>query len=459
MPLYYTADGKYTFALDDPADGNSVVYETRTMRPLWNRLAEEADRVPDPMVLDTDPIPITLPAPTSDGGGVGGGFREHASANIVRPRLTADELAAFLPRGRGRFAFPAPYGGATGIRVTTSSDGDILPIGYSYWSILNNSEGDPRLYLFAGHRDGEVRFFQVIKASGDVNPLGPLLSYRGTGEGWYFSDRQGTLLYVTDGPRLRRIDILNPIDDVVVLDISRSHPDCTLWQCHSSSDDAVHSATILRRTSADGADEKVGVIAEGRGRSHFRAPEGELDECQVSKDGRYLFIKETRRRDRLRDDVRILDLELEVERWLLDEEGAPGHSDVGELFIAGEDDQDDPCALVAFDPPFTRTKRRLLYYRPDWTGGMGHVAVRGDRWLVSNGLGQDLARVNELVLGTTSGSLQARIVCPNLMVDLPANPNEVPYELQVKACLDPLARYAAWSANPFGRIDIFIAEL
>ena len=88
----------------------------------------------------------------------GGGFIETAGSPALRPRLTREQIQAFLPPAgaRGVFTFPAPYN-TTGIRLTNDSDcadgQDCLwYAGYSYWRNINNHVGSADMYIFLGTR-------------------------------------------------------------------------------------------------------------------------------------------------------------------------------------------------------------------------------------------------------------------------------------------------------------------
>src|SRR2546422_11676077 len=69
---------------------------------------------------------------------------------------------------------------------------------------------------------------------------------------WYFSAVDPQMLYVNDGPKLRRYDVVTKRFRNV-FDVS-THPetfgrDRIVWQLHSSDDDRVHSATLRDRSS------------------------------------------------------------------------------------------------------------------------------------------------------------------------------------------------------------------
>src|SRR5690242_16267127 len=50
-----------------------------------------------------------------------GGFLENDETSVVRPMLTASQISAFMPTGRGSFTFPAPYN-TQAVRLTQPSD-------------------------------------------------------------------------------------------------------------------------------------------------------------------------------------------------------------------------------------------------------------------------------------------------------------------------------------------------
>ena len=342
-------------------DGNLVLYgadgaalwSTGTMvgaEPARPREPEPVRREPEPVRREPAPVPrgpeLSMPAG-------GGGLRETADATDVRPRLTRDAIAAFLPE-RGAFTMPPPYG-TRAVRLTNASDSggqdSVLPCGYSYWSQINNHRGQDDLLAFVGierRRGGQgPTLFRVSKRTHAVENLGGLfdeshpLSWA-EGQGWYFSGTEPTILYVNDGPRLLRYDVLaRTFETVFSLDGDRH-----IWQMHSSADDRVHSATVK-----DAQDRDLGCVVYRNGQQSFFPAQGAYDECQIDASGRWLVIKEKVTRDgRGCDDNRIVDLETGAEQRLCDETGAAGHSDLGAGILVGEDDHHAlPGALCRWD--------------------------------------------------------------------------------------------------------------
>lgn len=461
MRTLQSLDGRY-LCVEQDGDMNFVMYALNpdgTLGPaLWDRFSHEASETggsgPQPPGPSQPSPPADAPSPPPAGGG---GFVEPASSTASRPLLDRAAIRLFLP-DRGAFQFPEPYG-TRGIRVTNRSDGPILPVGYSYWSNINRHAGSDSLLVFVGTGDGHPTFFRVHKRSGNVDALGPLVPYRGTGEGWYWSASRSTSLYLHDGPRLRRYDVVTR-EDEVVFDITDVHPGCRLWQMHSSVDDQAHCGTVQRITDS-GPYEDLGCVAFRKGRRWWLPRHGRYDESALDASGRWVVVKETfERQGRDHLDNRIVDLETGAERVLLDEEGAVGHSDMGAGFMAGEEDQYEPGALVSWRlaDPLTPTNRRLEYHLTQWESGLGHVCVRGARALISNAHPSAHPRVNEIVVVELGGSLACRVVAPNL-VDF-EHGSWTTYDRMPKCNMDPTGTWAAWTANAgTDRLDLFLVEL
>ena len=147
-----------------------------------------------------------------------GGFMEQDSSLAIRPLLTATQIAAFMPE-RGLFTFPAPYN-TQGIRITNASDcsgQDCVDMTYSYWRNLSNSTNSNIMYIFVGldrNRGGRgPTLFSYDKTADRLTEVGPLFAASSpyswhSGEGWYFSYNMPTKLYMQDGSKLLRYDVL-----------------------------------------------------------------------------------------------------------------------------------------------------------------------------------------------------------------------------------------------------------
>lgn len=307
------------------------------------------------------------------------------------------------------------------IRVTTEHDGDFHPRMMSYWA--NAFVNGETAWVFAGHRDGSPRFFRVGLNTGSVEPLGSLqVPYRGTTEGWHWSP--AGMLYVLDGPRLRRVNPFDASDDVVVLDLGNQFPGCHVWQPHSSDSGQVFSATVRRNEGGH-----VATVLKTPQGVTFYEPDGRLDESQISRDGRFLLIKEG-------DDNRIIDLQQWTETRLTNAAGALGHSDMGHGFAVGENDQIGACVVLDLAHP--HSPQRVLFS----TWNQGYISVRGGRCLHSgdthlNLVDLDTGNITQLIEhGGTSD-----------------------YDGRVKASLSPCSRVATYMNSTTGHRDVYLLIL
>ena len=420
-------------------------------------------------------------------GSAPGGFVESATGVGLRPALSAAEIRAFLP-SRGTFMFPSPYR-TTGVRLTTGSDCGgadcVLPVGYSYWSNINNHAGSDTMLIFLGltrqKGGGGPTLFSFNKRTGDTTNLGPLfpadhpLSWS-TGEGWYFSATRPTTLYLNDGPRLVRYDVTARTFETVFDAASEFGTDKYLWQLHSSADDRVHSAT-LRQSSTY---EMLGCVVynESTKRTSWFAKKGDFDECQIDRSGRWLVIKENV--DGLNgEDNRVIDLQAGSEQVLTDPNGASGHSDLGFGYMIAEDNYNRfPGAVrrwnLASDmsggqPAAVAGQGELVYQLASWSSGLGHIAfgdarpeqpIDQQKACASNASREALPRVNEIVCFRLDGSLDTLVVAPNLTDLNAAGGGTDDYSKLPKGNIDVTGEYFIWTANAgTGRLDAFLVRI
>ena len=411
-----------------------------------------------------------------------GGFLDSATANGLRPMLSAGEMQAFLPQ-RGTFTFPSPYS-TTGIRLTNASDCGgqdcVTSVGYSYWNNINNHVGSDTLLAFIGLErrkgGGGPTLFSYNKKTGETKNLGPMFSADSpyswsTGEGWYFSASQPNTVYLNDGPRMMRYDVVTHALSEVYNVETLMGSGRIIWQMHSSNDDKVHSATV--RDSSSYA--MLGCIAYNestRQAPTYVAAKGDYDECQIDKSGRYLVIKENI--DGLDgEDNRIIDLQSgNKETVFLDRDGAAGHSDVGYGYMVAEDNfyaQSGATRVWQFGQDLHAPGQgRLVYELPSWDAGLGHVAhgnaqpgdPTGQMACVSSSTRKNLARVNEIVCFRLDGSLNVLVVAPN-MTDLNASGGgSEDYWKDPKGNIDVTGEYFLWAANMgSNRLDAFIVRV
>lgn len=313
---------------------------------------------------------------------------------------------------------PQRSGGRRGVRVITVAspeDGPWEPRMYAYWP--NAYVRGDTVFVFAGHADGRPRFFKIDLASGAVDPLGAIMGYGGTSEGWYWN-REGRI-YVCDGPRLRRVNPFDPNEDDVVMDIGAMFQGCRLWQAHSSDDGVTHSATV-EQIVEDGPYPRLGTVVQHRGSLNFYGAEGRLDESQVTRSGSHVVIQEN-------DDNRVVDVATGDVRLLRDEDGAVAHADVGETIVLGEDNWAGACVLWDLLQPLTPDRKRILFR----TSNMGHVSLRNGRCLLSDD--------DHIGLVALDGSGVTWL--------LPHGQQVTTYDTQVQANLDPTGRVACYISN------------
>jgi hypothetical protein len=416
-----------------------------------------------------------------------GGFVESATGVGLRPTLSAAEIGTFLP-SRGTFTFPAPYR-TTGVRLTNASDCGgadcVLPVGYSYWSNINNHAGSDTMLVFLGldrqKGGGGPTLFSVNKRTGQTTNMGPIfpadhpLSWS-TGEGWYFSATRPTALYLLDGARLVRYDVSTHASEMVFDATAQFGADKYLWQAHSSADDQVHSATLRQASTY----EMLGCVAydERTRRTSWFAKKGDFDECQIDRSGRWLVIKENV--DGLNgEDNRIIDLQTGTEQLLTDPNGASGHSDMGFGYLVAEDNFNRlPGAVrrwnLASDmtggqPATMVGQGELVYQLTSWNSGVGHIAfgdarpdqpIEQQKACASNASRQPLPRVNEIVCFRLDGSFDTLVVAPNLTDLNAAGGGADDYSKLPKGNLDITGEYFIWTANAgTGRLDAYLVKI
>lgn len=397
MPLIQTPDGRYLFAIETPGegDGNSVVYDRGV--PVWDRFSYEASQGTAQPPPSPAPAPSPVPAPTP------------------APPLSSNPGL---------------------MQVSDESDGALLPRMYAYWS--NAWVSGQEVWVFAGHEDGDPRFFRVSLITGAVSRYESMVPYRGTTEGWYW-DLEGWI-YLLDGPRLRRV---NPFtrEDRIIFDVSEMYRGCDLWQAHSSDDGRTHSATV-RRIVEIGKYPYIATMVCRDGKLIPFDAQGNLDESHISGSGSDVMIEEN-------DNLRVINIDTRQTRHMDDAEGALAHIDCGPDYMVGEADKPDPgcCALYYLNRPLTPANKVTLFL----TTNMGHVSVKQGRCLLSD------------TEGLWDVDLQGRgrtFLRAHGMVVPPETPPSRQYDYQVKANLSPDAKVACFMSNMGGpRQDIYLLLL
>jgi hypothetical protein len=410
-----------------------------------------------------------------------GGFIEPATSTQVRAPVKPT-----LP-ARGPFTFPAPYG-TTGVRITNASDctggTDCLDyVGYSYWRNMNSHVGSDSILIFLtldrNRGGGGPTLFSYNKLTDEITKVGPLfdsanpLSWA-TGEGWYWSGKQASTLYVVSGAALYRYDVNTKQLDRVFDATAQFGSNRAIWQTHSSDDDAVHSATLRDSTTW----EMLGclVYSESTKQFSYFPKTGAFDECQVDKSGRWLLIKEQVDGAYGEDNV-IVNLQTGVQTRFLDQAGAAGHSDNGYGYMVAADNWNALPGAVRvwrFDQPFPATEPGpppqgvLVYRTTDWSADIGHLShanaqpgVALDQQYVCGGNASRnrLPRNNEVLCFRLDGSLQVLIVAP-VMTNLDATGGGNDYAKLPKGNLDVTGQYFIWTSNAgTSRLDAFLVKV
>jgi hypothetical protein len=411
--------------------------------------------------------------------GAPGGWIEKDGSGL-RTKLTADQIQSFVPPTRGTFTFPYPYE-TKAVRLTDMSDcsggGDCLfPVGYSYWRNSNNHVGSNDMYLFFSfdrRKGGEgPTLFRYDKSKDTVAKVGPLFEPASkfswsTSEGWYFSATQPTKLYMNDGPKLLRYDVLSRQFETVMDASSRWGNDKYIMQSHSSNDDLVHSMTLRIR----GTGEMLGCLVyhERDQRLAFFAKAGIFDECHLDKAGRWLVSLEDLD-GQYGTDMRVFDMsdDSEVSR-IYHQDGGLGHSDLGYGYIVGASSyQSAPnaSALWYFGRPVS--KGPVVHYNVNWNvSALNHISHGNARQGVPPSsqfvCGSNAERAsgvqNEITCVRLDGSTDQLVVAP-VMTNLDAPGGHGDYAKIPKGNLDITGQYFIWTTNLSGhRMEAFLVKV
>ena len=414
-----------------------------------------------------------------------GGFIESCTSTVVRPRPSMT-----LP-ARGVFQFPPPWN-TRGIRVTNVKQEvgrDVLWDVYSYWPRINFHAGRETLRVFLcldRNRGGPGPVtYEVDKRLGAVEGPTPVfpptdhpLSWA-TGEQWYWSRVNPDILYCSDLGRLYRRRIgsneMNAVADVgsLVAQLGDMLPpgEKVLWQWHTAYDDKTHSCSVKIRTD-DGPWPLVGsaVYREDAAAHWTYFPEiGTLDECQISKDSRYLLIKDNIDSIDGEDNV-IQDLRDGSTRTILDKQGAAGHSDNGYGYMVAADNHYPSLAnawrLWMFEES-SQPQGLVVYHSPSWDAELKHVSHVNARnelptrqYVVGSGASKILGpRANEIVGFRLDGSLECVVIAPVLTdMNAPGGGNE--YAKLPKGNLDFGGEWFCWTSNAGGAfLDAFLVQV
>lgn len=416
-------------------------------------------------------IPVAAPAP--------GGFVEKAGS-AIRPRWSTADVRDIVPNGRGKFTFPAPYQ-TEAMRVTTTEDCDgadcVSPVGYSYWRNMNNHVGSNEILIVLGlnrSRGGTGptlfsydKFTDEVQNRGRLFPSGHRLSWASTA-GWYFSATRPTTLYINDGSKMLRFDVLSHASEVVFDVAGKFGSDREVWQMSSSYYDDVHAVTLRVK----GSKNYLGclVYIESTGQFLYYPKNGNFDECQIDKSGRFLMIFE-QLDGHGRVDNRIIDLSTGAEEHNVDRPGGAtlGHHDMGFGYAVGHDRYNHlPNATLTWDLLPVPAPGPVDHMDYNWelvqAQHISHTnaqpGVPKEQQFVCGSNADRLTYAqNEILCFKLNGSLTQLVVAP-IMTNLDASGGGSEYDKTPKGNLDVSGQYFIWTTNMGGnRLDAFVVKV
>jgi hypothetical protein len=415
---------------------------------------------------------VTVIAESSNRGS-GGWVEQQATA--TRERFSASQIQSLIPPTRGPFTFPSPYN-TQAVRITDASDCGgqdcVNMLGYPYWRNSNAHQGSDTMWIFIGlstARGGNgPTLFEYHKQAHTITKIGPLFepgtSFRSSsGQGWYFSASQPNTLYLNDGPKMLRYDVVSKRFETVFDSASHFGDGYDIWQMHSSNDDLVHSATLRNSRTK----EYLGclVYQEPSRQFAFYPKQGVFDECHVDKSGRYLALFDQLDGNPMMDDI-FIDLRTGEKKTFYN---AMGHHDMGYGYIIGGDGWNKlPNALVVyrFFPTFV-SKESVVFYNLNWKiSAANHISHANAQAAVpmtrqfACGSNADRSPIqNELLCFRLDGSREQLVVAP-LMTNLDAPGGGTDYAKLPKGNLDITGQYFIWTTNGSGnRLDAFLVTV
>jgi hypothetical protein len=408
-----------------------------------------------------------------------GGWIERAGT-AVRSRYSDSQIQSFVPPTRGPFNFPAPYR-TRGVRITDASDCGgadcVWYVGYSYWRNTNAHVGSNEMLIFLGldNRKGGsgLTLFKYNKTTEAITKVGPLFpagsrfnSYSGIS--WYFSASLPTKLYLPDGPRMLRYDVISKTFETVYDITAQFGSNRNIYQMHSSNDDTVHTATLQVTNTG----EYLGCLVyfETTNQFRFYPKVGAYDECHLDRSGRWVLSQEviTTPGD---FNLRIFDNRTGNEtRRITGPSGTLGHMDMGYGYAVGADNYNSlPNATIMWDFEPTIVQGPVIHSNINWNvGAMNHVShtnakpnvPAAQQHACGSTASTNYAVQNEITCVRIDGSRDSLIVAP-VMTDLNApGGGSDPYSKYPKGNLDITGKYFIWTSNLGGnRLDAFLVKV
>lgn len=407
-----------------------------------------------------------------------GGWVEKAGTQI-RSRYSASQIQSFVPATRGPFTFPAPYN-TRGVRITDASDCGgrdcVWYVGYSYYRNSNNHVGSNEMLIFLGLKSNQggsgpalFKFNKTTEAITKVGPLFPsgskFVNY--SGSTWYFSASRPTVMYIDDGPRFLRYDVITKQFETVFDITAQFGANRLVWQTHTSNDDMIHSATL----KAADTGEYLGcfVYFEATKQYRYYPKVGKFDECSLDKSGRWTisFEEIATPGD---STMRIFDNQTGRETRIAGPNGTLGHYDLGYGYAIGADGYNPlPNATILWNLEPSIAQGPVLHYNLNWNiGAVNHVSHLNARPNVplsqqhacGSNTDTNYAVQNEITCFRIDNSHDALVVAPVMTDPNASGGGSSFYDKQPKGNLDITGKYFIWTSNLGGnRLDAFLVKV
>lgn len=406
-----------------------------------------------------------------------GGFVEKDDA-IPRTRWTNSQVQSLIPADRSKFTFPAPYN-TEAVRLTTASDCGgtdcVRYVAYSYWRNMNNHVASSQMLIFVTLMKsfGGVgpTLFSYDKTTDQITKVGPLFDTYSqfsaqSGEGWYFSGTMPTKLYINDGPKLLRYDVITKVFEEVFDVTAQFGTNRNIWQAHSSDDDRVHSATL----QATNTGEYLGclVFFESTRQYRYYPKIGKFDECNLDRSGRWTVSLED---IGVRLDManRIFDNSTGQETRMSGPYNTLGHLDMGYGYMLGADNYNPlPGATILWNLEPSASLGPVVHYNYDWyinhPNHPSHTNAKpgtpaSDQYACGSNADRYTYAQNDIVCFRLDGS-QTRLVVAPVMTDLNATGGWNDYAKTPKGNLDVTGKYFIWTSNiGSSRLDAFVVKV
>ena len=407
-----------------------------------------------------------------------GGWVEK-DGGAIRTRLSTGQIQSFVPPSRGAFTFPAPYN-TRGVRITDASDCGgqdcVWYVGYSYWRNSNNHQNSNEMLIFLGlntSRGGSgPTLFSYNKSTDAITKVGPIFPasskyYNSTAEGWYWSATRQNTLYMYDGPKMLRYDVVNKTFETVFDVTAQFGTDRRIWQMHSSNDDLVHSVTL--RVNSTGESLGCLVYLEATKTYRWYPKVGVFDECNLDKSGRWTISLEDLG---VPNDIamRIFDNQSGKETRISGPTGTLGHLDTGFGYAVGADNHNalpNASILWTFSPSMAQGP--VIHYNVNWNVAAAQHITHGNA-KANVPLSQQIACGSD---ASTNYSVQNEIVCFRIdntddelvVAPVMTDPNASGgccdfYSRQPKGNLDITGKFFIWTTNLGGsRMDAFLVKV